>query len=189
MKTPNRKKQERLELLRKAKAAFKNGTPIDIPVISKQAIPIKTSPIYRPYSDKCLDYFVSPQKSKPVVSKGVRQTSLGERTIADWLVKNGIKFRREKQFVNLINPTTGQRLWLDFYLHSHKIVIEFDGKQHYKASKMFDRNGDSLESRIHRDKIKDHYCLTNGLKMVRIRYNQLNEVPIILSSIFEKGKL
>ncbi len=161
---------------------------MDIPVQSKKRAPAKPISTYRPYADKDLDYFVAANKPKPIIKKGERQTSLGEKTIADWLIKNSIRFRREKQFVNLINPATGQRLWLDFYLHSHKIVIEFDGKQHYKASKMFDRNGDSLEARIQRDKIKDHYCLTNGLKMVRIKYNQLNEVPAILSQLFTQLK-
>lgn len=139
---------------------------------------------FKAYADKDLDYFVATKKPKPILVKGERQTSLGERVIADWLVKNSIRFSREKQFVNLVNPSTGKRLWLDFYLHSRKIVIEFDGKQHYKASKMFDKNGDSLEARIQRDRIKDLYCTNNGLIMVRIKYSQLSEVPIILSKLF-----
>lgn len=140
---------------------------------------------FKPYDNKDLDFFIASKKTKPTVKKGERQTSLGERMIADWLVKNGIRFRREKQFIDLVNPATGKMLWLDFYLHSKKIVIEFDGKQHYKASKMFDRNGDSLEARIQRDAIKDLYCQSNGLNMVRIKYNQLNSIGQILSDVFK----
>jgi very-short-patch-repair endonuclease len=113
-----------------------------------------------------------------------KKTSMGERLVADWLIKNSIRFKREKEFADLINPATGKILSIDFYLHTHKICIEFDGRQHFKASKLFDRNGDSLEARIQRDRVKDAYCRNRGIKMIRIRYSDINRVSEILSQHF-----
>lgn len=113
-----------------------------------------------------------------------RQTSYGEKLVAEWLVKNNILFKREKEFSDLINPITGKALIVDFYLHAHKIVIEFDGRQHYKASKLFDRNGDSLEARMQRDSVKNAYCANKGFKMIRIKYTEINIIDKILATHF-----
>jgi very-short-patch-repair endonuclease len=141
---------------------------------------------FKPYADKDLAYFINdyPQPKKIKKKPAERQSSLGEQRVADWLVKNGIRFKREKQFDDLINPHTTQKLWIDFYLHSHKIVIEFDGRQHFKASKMFDQKGDTLERRQLRDKIKDDYCVQKGFTMIRIKYFELDKIPAILSPYF-----
>jgi len=123
------------------------------------------------------------QKRKRIVA--ARQVSVGEKMVAEWLVKNGIKFKSEKEFMDLINPMTGKRLIIDFYLHRHKTCIEFDGRQHFMASEKFDRNGDSLEARIQRDQIKNDYCATKGLKLIRIKYTEMNNIHNILKVHFK----
>lgn len=185
--------KRRLKKLAEAKAGLKKQS-----YATKQEIRYKQEAqksLYRPYADKPLSYFLSTpeekkalRKPKPIV-KSERQTSLCEKLIAEWLLKNGIRFKREKQFDDLINPITRQKLWIDFYLHKHKIVIEFDGKQHFKASKQFDRNGDSLEMRKYRDNVKNDYCCKKGLKMVRIKYNQINSISSILTELFSSISL
>lgn len=165
-----------------------------LPNLSRRKVAEKSKYVhksnYKPYQDKSLSYFIatsegmSVPKEKKFKQKGQRQTSLGERLVADWLIKNNIRFKREKEFSDLINPMTGKALSIDFYLHTHKIVIEFDGRQHFKASKLFDRNGDSLEARIQRDRIKDTYCRNKGFKMIRIKYTEINLIDSILKLHF-----
>lgn len=148
---------------------------------------------YKPYKNKGLSFFLKEStikvKSIPKIKEvsRERQTSFGERMVAEWLLKNGIKFKREKQFQDLFNPKTKQLLWLDFYIFSHKTVIEFDGRQHFEACDAFDVR-DSLEERMFRDRVKNNYCKKRGFAMVRIRYDQLKQIDSILKYHFFKGK-
>lgn len=188
----NFRKEERLQELRKIAGDIKRiNQRGKTKNTQKKSIPNShPKSNFKPYQDKNLSYFIKTSDTicKPPVKKfkekGLRQTSLGERLVADWLVKNGIRFKREKEFGDLINPMTGKTLLVDFYLHAHKICIEFDGRQHFKASKLFDRNGDSLEARVQRDRIKDSYCKSRGLKMIRIKYYEINLIHDILSKYF-----
>lgn len=129
-----------------------------------------------------LDSFIEPQEKPKRLKRRstVVKMSYGESKVADWLVKNGFKFKPEKEFDDLINPLTKQKLRFDFYLHAHKTCIEFDGRQHFEETKKFDKKGDSLAGRIFRDSFKDEYCVNNGLRLIRIRYDQVNSIPFIL---------
>lgn len=61
-----------------------------------------------------------------------------------------------------------------------KMLIEYDGEQHFKPIKYF--GGDkNFELRKIRDKIKDEYCLKNNIKLLRIPYNKENEIKEILT--------
>jgi hypothetical protein len=58
-------------------------------------------------------------------------------------------------------------------------LLEFDGPQHYKSVGYF--GGDVAFEKIQiRDKIKDEYCLTNNIRLVRIRYDEMNDIDSIL---------
>lgn len=56
-----------------------------------------------------------------------------------------------------------------------RCLIEYDGRQHFE-----DINGD-LEYRKRNDKIKDEYCKTNQIKLIRIPYWNFDKIEEILS--------
>ena len=59
----------------------------------------------------------------------------------------------------LINPKTNKRMELDGYNKELKLAFEYNGEQHYKPVKFFNkRPSDILEKRIKKDEIKKELC-------------------------------
>lgn len=106
--------------------------------------------------------------------------SNGERKIKQILESNNINFIH--QYINH-KCKYKQPLRFDFAIFTNNKdishMIEFDGQQHFKSVDMF--GGDKyLEEVTIRDKIKDKFCEQNGIKMIRIGYNQFDDIENIL---------
>lgn len=110
--------------------------------------------------------------------------SIGETIISSLLSKKGINFLREYSFEDCVNPKTNRKLRFDFYLPDYHTCIEFDGKQHFQSKGSF-AELESLEDIQYRDKIKSDYCTNHNILLIRIPFNQINNIDIedILSII------
>lgn len=62
-----------------------------------------------------------------------------------------------------------------------KCLIEFDGEQHYKEVDFFG-GVEQFKLTQKRDKIKNDFCKNNGIKLLRIKYDQEKEIEKILDS-------
>ena len=104
-------------------------------------------------------------------SCGCKKKSSGERIVENYLIKNDISFIRQYSFSDCKYK---QKLLFDFaILFNNQVrgLVEYDGIQHFKPVKIF--GGDkALHGTIVRDKIKDDYCKTHNLPLLRINYNQ-----------------
>ncbi|MBO0571862.1 hypothetical protein FDF50_08260 [Clostridium botulinum] len=60
-----------------------------------------------------------------------------------------------------------------------KLLIEYDGEQHYKSINHFGGE-ENFQLRRKRDGIKNEYCNKNNIKLLRINYMQDNEIEEIL---------
>lgn len=69
----------------------------------------------------------------------------------------------------------------DFYLSDYKICIEYDGEQHFKPIEYFGGIESFSKLKV-RDKIKNDYCLSNSIKLIRIPFNKYDEIENILIS-------
>ena len=67
----------------------------------------------------------------------------------------------------------------DFYIPSKKILIEFQGKQHYGAYKNFGGEKSFKKLKKH-DKIKKEYCKNNEYFLLEIPYFKIEELNKIL---------
>ena len=62
------------------------------------------------------------------------------------------------------------------------MCIEFDGEQHYRPVDYF--GGDDAFTILKKhDEIKEEYCETHGIKLIRISYVNLDNIEKILSNI------
>ena len=102
--------------------------------------------------------------------------SKGEKNINRFLTENNIVFERQKKFEDCKNIFC---LPFDFYIPSLRICIEFDGIQHYKALSYFGGQ-ESFEKTKINDKIKNDYCEDNFINLIRIRYDQIEDIEYIL---------
>ena len=112
--------------------------------------------------------------------------SQGSKRIRIFLSKNNIVFEQEKRFNDCRNIYP---LPFDFYLPQYNLCIEFDGSCHFKKTNW---NGEyteeqlkeNLESYQHRDQIKNDYCKSHNITL--LRFNNLKTVEEELMKYFQE---
>ncbi|MFW6243197.1 MAG: hypothetical protein ACOC2W_03465 [bacterium] len=102
--------------------------------------------------------------------------SKGEKEIKKILDNLNINYIPEYK---LYETNKNHPLRADFYLPKYNLVIEFNGVQHYKPIKKFG-GVDTYLSTILRDKRKIKLCNKNNIKIIHIKYNQINEIEMII---------
>jgi len=99
--------------------------------------------------------------------------SKGEIMTENVLIKLGLDYECEKKFPDCRH--IGQ-LSFDFYIPKLKLVVEYDGKQHF--SPYFKNGIDAFQQSVTRDIIKVNYCHENNISLVRISYKCKTEDKI-----------
>ena len=84
-----------------------------------------------------------------------------ELEMGDYLIKNGIRFEREKRFEWLRNKSY---LPLDFYLPDYNVAIECQGIQHFE-NVAFKHGTSVLNETQSRDRTKNLLCTEHGIKI------------------------
>ena len=102
--------------------------------------------------------------------------SKASTNISNFLSENKIDFQTEKAFDTCRNPKTNHQLKFDFHLPSKNILIEYDGKQHFKAgAKLGGKHITTPEELVaiqYRDGIKTQWAKDNNVKLIRIGYKE-----------------
>lgn len=113
------------------------------------------------------------------------RNSKGESYICKILDDLKIEYIQEKRFDDCrdIKP-----LPFDFYLPKYNLVIEYDGEGHYIESFYKPYSEDPKQALINRqrkDSIKDDYCNTNKLHLLRIPYWELDNIECLIRNKIE----
>lgn len=111
-------------------------------------------------------------------------SSKGEQAVKKWLDDNGYRYKCQMTFNGLIHVSP---LKYDFYIKELNLLIEFDGEYHYipiTFSKKITAEEQFKLTQL-RDQIKTEYAKTNGIHLLRIRYD--DDITHILSNYFNKG--
>lgn len=102
------------------------------------------------------------------------KSSRGEKRIRQWLDQHGLVYEQQKRF----DSCRGTRypLPFDFFIPSHKLLIEFDGEGHFVPivrKKMTHEQADAVFERTQRyDGLKNKWVTANRFKLIRIKYDQ-----------------
>lgn len=99
--------------------------------------------------------------------------SSGERRIANFLEKNNIVFEEQKKFEEL------GLLSYDFYLPQNRLLIEYQGIQHYEPVEHFGGK-EKFEQQKERDKKKKDFAQRNNYKLLEICYKDFDNIEKIL---------
>lgn len=105
-------------------------------------------------------------------------SSKGEDFVKLHLEEMEVKYIRQHSFdtCKFIN-----KLSFDFYLPDLNTCIEFDGEQHFKAVSVF--GGEKgYQLNVKRDTCKNNWCFENNIKLIRVKYNEINKIKEILNS-------
>lgn len=98
--------------------------------------------------------------------------SKGENKIKKILSQKNIPFQQQKSFADCKDKGV---LFFDFYVNN-QYLIQFDGKQHFEWGGCW--NGDNKEDIKRRDNIKNLYCKTNNIPLIRIPYWKLQTLSL-----------
>lgn len=100
------------------------------------------------------------------------KTSSLEEHIIKILQNEKIKFEREKTYPDL---KFGYYRF-DFFLPQQNLIIEVDGAQHYKFSKIFHKKRQDFLKAQERDRRKNSYCLSHNISLYRIPYFEVENI-------------
>lgn len=111
-------------------------------------------------------------------------SSIGEKTVKEVLMDLGVKFYEQQKFEDLVYKS---KLSYDFYLPDLDILIEYQGKQHYKPIKFFGGE-DAFETQLILDNLKREYAKNNSMQLVEIPYTirKYEDIKNLLVGILNK---
>ena len=67
------------------------------------------------------------------------------------------------------------------FLPFFNLAIEVDGRQHYDEKSFYNQSShDTFEDKQARDKIKDIELPKHNITLIRIRYNEIKKIPVII---------
>lgn len=96
--------------------------------------------------------------------------SKGEKMIQSFLDELSILYIKEKTI-----QIHQSKYRFDFFVESLRLFIEFDGIQHFESREFFGGK-EYLKKVQESDRIKNEWCEVNDYKIIRISYNNLNEL-------------
>jgi hypothetical protein len=111
------------------------------------------------------------------------KSSRGELRVLAYLESHGYVFSREYKIDDCRDK---ERLPFDFAVigATKMVLIEYDGEQHFQPV-AYSGNTARAERQFHdrqrKDDIKTDYCRANGIDLIRIRYDQFDEIEEILN--------
>lgn len=108
--------------------------------------------------------------------------SKGEKLVHGVLKGSGMRFYQEFYFDELRVAGKMKLLFFDFYLPDYQVVIEFDGQQHYTR----EFNGKPIVNGERNDFLKTSFCFKRGIKLLRIKYTDIDRVEEIICEFFDK---
>lgn len=119
--------------------------------------------------NKCHVKFIA-EPNSVISGSGCPKCSLsrGEQEISLYLDRHHICYEQQKSFKDCCDI---RQLPFDFYLPKDNILIEYDGIQHTKEVEYFG-GADKLKTYKKHDKIKNEYARDNGIKLIRIPYQE-----------------
>ena len=106
--------------------------------------------------------------------------SLGEKEIKNFLENNNISFEIQKTYKELYDKNIKAKLRYDFYLPKYNLLIEYNGIQHYKFQKYFQKNINNFYKQKHHDWLKRKYAMDNNINLLIISYKEIKNINKIL---------
>lgn len=101
--------------------------------------------------------------------------SSGEKKIEEILKENNIEYEKQKTYEDLKSDKNCS-LRFDFYILNGSYLIEYDGEQHYVSRNAGWMTEEVLKDNQRRDNIKNIYCETHDIPLIRIPYTHFKEL-------------
>lgn len=110
--------------------------------------------------------------------------SSGEVIVEQFLRKNGIGYKTQRDTLRCINPDTGFVMPYDFEITGKKILVEVQGEQHRQFIPRFHVTREAFAYQVKKDRYKKEFAESKGYRLVEVWYEDLNDGR--LSALFEQ---
>lgn len=102
-----------------------------------------------------------------IINDDIKKSDLfGETEIHNFLRKYKINFKEKYKLDDIV---------FDFYLPLLRVCIEFDGRQHFEPIEKF--GGVEMYDKIKlNDKVKNDYCEENYIELIRVKYDNMDNI-------------
>lgn len=109
--------------------------------------------------------------------------SHGEKKIMLYLDKANVAYKYQYRFNDCVYQKV---LPFDFYIPYKNLCIEFDGIQHFEPTQFnkkmsYEEAVENFKKQQIKDYIKNEYCKSNNINLLRIPYTELNNTELILN--------
>lgn len=111
----------------------------------------------------------------------------GEKFVKRYLDFLGVNYCTQGDTLKCINPKTGRVLPYDFELPEEKIIIEVNGKEHYRFIKYFHGNKEGFEYQKYKDEVKREFALSKGYKYIELKWTKKHPYSWVVSKLQEMG--
>ena len=117
--------------------------------------------------------------------------SHGEFIVSNILNQLSLKYSTQKTFSDLYSPYSSSKLICDFWISLFSLILEFDGKPHFKPCK-FKKDITKEEMKkifyeqLLRDREKDRWAKRKGKNLLRIDYKQMKSILDIIADTMVK---
>jgi len=113
--------------------------------------------------------------------------STGEKIIREFSSNNNLFYDIQYSFNDLLGVGGGLlrydgSLFWDRERTKLRMLIEFDGKQHYEWTKWMMTEEGFKQLQTH-DKLKNQYCISHNIPLIRIPYWEIDNIELILTDI------
>lgn len=114
----------------------------------------------------------------------INKSSKGEIRIKEYLDSKDINYMEQYKFNDCRNKF---KLPFDFAIIKDSkvsLIIEFDGRQHFEEIEIWGGSDGLIKTQIN-DNIKNKYCLSNNIKLIRIPHWDYDNIETILDDTFK----
>ena len=106
--------------------------------------------------------------------------SRGEEKVMLYLDKLGINYETHYKINNEFLFCENKRMYIDFFIPSMNIAIEYQGEQHYRPTGFVD-NEERFAHQQERDNAVRQYCKEHKIKLIEIPYAEFDNIESILT--------
>lgn len=112
--------------------------------------------------------------------------SNGEKVVMEYLDSIGVEYVYNKEVPNKHHLSNRSYLRPDFQLLDKNVIIEFNGEQHYRFVKGMHATEEQFKQQQLRDEDMRMYCRDNNIRLLEIRYDEIDKIPNLISNFLPK---
>jgi very-short-patch-repair endonuclease len=105
-----------------------------------------------------------------------------EKRCREVLINLDRTYQTQKEFLGCIYR---QQLRYDYYIPSLNLCIELDGIQHFEPTHFLNNSTNSFIENKQRDSIKNNFCKSQNINLLRISYSEINNMERHIVSYIE----